>query len=159
MTLGDAAGGTPLEGHVLQGKDAIKGEHRDAIETRRGVTDLTSANLEGVYSAGSPNAPHWDYAVGWQSGGVARCWFIEAHPANTRHVGAMLDKQQATRARLMSDAPAILALADATRSARCAPVWRWLATGARVDIHRNMPAARRLAQAGISMPARRLELR
>ncbi|MBM3493606.1 MAG: hypothetical protein FJX72_04680 [Armatimonadetes bacterium] len=159
MTLGDAAEGTPLEGHVLKGKDAIKGEHRNAIATGRGVTGLTSVNLEEAYSAGSPNAPHWDYAVGWQSGGMARCWFIEAHPANTRHVGAMLDKRKATRARLDSDAPAALALAEATRTALRSPVWRWLATGAHVDIHPNMPAARLLATAGIVMPARRLSLR
>lgn len=141
------------------GKGAIKGEHRDRISTAGGVTLLDSANLEEALGPLAPCDPQWDYAIGWKALTSDHCCFVEVHPANTRHVDDVVRKKQAATKLLTQHAPAMLGLSDRTRRRTGKPVWHWITTDAHVGIHPNTPAWRRLREAGISMPARHLELR
>lgn len=159
MVLAEVARGTPFEPYVKSGKDAIKGEHRDRVTVSRGCTLTDTANLEEALGSLSPSDPRWDYAIGWKALESDNCCFVEVHPANTRHVDDVVRKKMAATKLLVQHAPGMLDTADRTRRRTKQPVWHWIRTDAHVDIHPNMPAWRKLRQAGISRPVRRLELR
>lgn len=159
MVLGKASQGTPLSPYVQSGKLAIKGEHRDRVSTSGASSVIDSVNLEKALSSLSPGAPQWDYAIGWISSGTDSCCFVEVHPANTLQVEEIVRKKTSAAALLTQHAPKVMRLADQTRLRIGKPVWRWITTGAHVGIHANTPAARRLRQAGVSMPTRHVELR
>lgn len=158
MVLAGAAEGTPLEAHVRPGKDALKGEHRSRIEASRQARITETMDLEAALRGQDPNSPFWDYAVGWLTRQIACCCFVEVHPANTRQVDQILRKKKAVEMVLQRQAPRVLELAETTRLRMALPVWRWLATEASVGIHANTPQARRLREAGLSMPVRKLVL-
>ncbi len=149
MVLAEAAEGTPLEAHVRPGKAALKGEHRSRIEASRQARITDTMDLEAALRGLDPNSPRWDYAVGWLKGQTPCCCFVEVHPANTRQVDQILRKKKAVEMVLQRQAPRVLELADTTRLRMALPVWPWLA---------NTPRARRLREAGVSMPLRKLVL-
>ncbi len=159
MVLGGATQGTPLEPYVRSGKGAIKGEHRDRITVSNGCTLTDTANLEAALGPLAPSDPRWDYAIGWKALTSESCCLVEVHPANTRHVDDVVRKKAAASTLLKKIAPGMLVLADRTRRRTEKPVWHWITTDAHVGIHPGTPAWRRLREAGISMPARHLELR
>ena len=156
LVPGKASQVTPVEPYVKTGKDAVKGEHRDIVSAARGRL-VDSANLEDPLGSLSPADPQWDHAIGWVSSEEASCCFVEVHRANMRQADDVLRKKTAATQALEQHAPGVLALSKQTRLRTDKP-GRWITTDAHVGIHPNTPAARRLREAGISMPSRHLML-
>jgi|GEM_PF-2214479 hypothetical protein len=158
MTLGAAAAGTPVGAYVKPGKAAMAACDRSRVDTVGAANLRETAGLEAAFKSLFPQEPHWDYAAGWTSNDCELCCYIEVHSANTEQVDAVIAKKKATEARLKKHAPQLYALGEQSRTQLGLAVWHWVATDARVRIHANMPAARRLAAAGIGRPVRKLVL-
>lgn len=99
--------------------------------------------------------PHlWDYGLGFrQLNGQEVAIWIEVHTASTTEVSVVLRKHAWLRGWLRDEAPALDELTQ--QGGR----FVWLATEAGVHIQANSPQARRLRQAGLDLPRRRLGLR
>lgn len=158
MVLGKAAAGTPIGSYVKPGKIALKGEHRSLVSISDDSSLSDSVNLKKALSSLSPSDPQWDYAVGWIASKSESCCFVEVHPANTRQADEIVRKKMAAGKLLLQHAPKLIGLAEQTRRRIGKPVWHWVATDAHVAVHPGTPAARRLAEAGVSMPTRRVKL-
>lgn len=146
----------PVDGAYRPGKQALRGEHRDLVDCddpRRftGSINLEEALAQSTMALGNP----WDYGVGFRerSGQETAIW-IEVHPAYTSEVSAVLRKLQWLRAWLEKEAPALNVLS----SGRPDGHFFWLSTATGVHITPGSPQARRLRQAGLPMPQRRLRL-
>jgi hypothetical protein len=151
MKFRSAVLATPvLEGHYREGLQALRHVDRSRVKatnTRRiqGSVDLDSA-LSGVV----PNAPTWDYGIGYaENRNKHHAIWLEVHPATSgRNVMEVRDKLEWLRAWLPKSAPALRSLATH---------YVWVATG-RVAINRNTPQYRQIAQLGLLFRARQVDL-
>ena len=150
------AGGT-VAAAFRPGKQALKAEHRDLVrckDSRRftGGVDLDAAL---ALQPGFEESNRWDYGLGYRlsNGSEAAIW-VEVHPAHAGEVDRVIDKLKWLQGWLRASAPALRGL---TQLFPGSP-FVWLATGAGTHIPPHTPQARRLAQAGLGMPKRRLEL-
>jgi hypothetical protein len=132
------------------GLRALTDKHRECIKPGTAQI-LGSVNLDAALCPRYPDASRWDYAIGMQKNNSSYAIWIEFHPANTSNVEEVLEKLRWLKEWLSSKAPK-LHLLTPPRAA-----YHWLATGG-VHITRNSRQARQLAQAGLMMPRKVLNL-
>ena len=148
---------------AVEATDSIAAAYRAGLQAvpgvdraRMTVNDTArlggSVNLDAALSGAQPNAPRWDYGVGWKmSNARDNVIWIEVHPASTSNVKEMVAKVDWLRLWLRDDAP------DLDRLTRRKPAFVWIASGA-VHIPKNSPQFRRLAGAGIRYPCKHLTI-
>lgn len=105
-----------------------------------------SVDLDSCLQHRHPNAARWDYLIGY----AGRAYFIEVHPATTRNVGEVINKLRWLKNWLESTGAAL-------KPIRGEQPYRWVARG-KVAILPRSRQARRLAEAGLSLPKRRVHL-
>ena len=132
------------------GLRALTDEHRERVEPGE-VKILGSVNIEETLHRRYPNEPHWDYAIGVQKGNMPYAVWLEVHPASTSNVSEVLSKLRWLKEWLSSQATQLHALTPPQRA------YHWIATNG-VHVVPNSPQARQLAQAGLTMPRRILNL-
>jgi hypothetical protein len=132
------------------GLRALTDKHRECIKPGTAQI-LGSVNLEDALRQIYPNEPCWDYTIGMRKDTALYAIWVEFHPANTSNVKEVLEKLRWLKEWLSSKAPELHRLTP-PRAA-----YHWLATGG-VHITRNSPQARQLAQAGLMMPRKVLNL-
>lgn len=106
--------------------------------------------LGSLYLEGAVPSARWDYGIGIQRGNATEAVWVEIHPACTSEVGRVIDKLHWLKDWLRQQAPDLWALTPSN-------AYYWVATNG-VHITRDSPQARSLAQAGLTMPRRVLEL-
>lgn len=132
------------------GLRALTDKHRGCIKPGTAQI-LGSVNLDAALCPRYPDASRWDYAIGMQKNNSSYAIWIEFHPASTPNVKEVLEKLRWLKEWLSSKAPELHRLTP-PRAA-----YHWLATGG-VHITRNSRQARQLAQAGLMMPRKVLNL-
>lgn len=105
-----------------------------------------SVDLDGCLQTQYPNAPRWDYLIGY----AGRAYFVEVHPATTRNVDEVINKLRWLKNWLETTGAAL-------KPIRGEQPYRWVASG-KVAILAGSPQARRLAEAGLSLPKRQVHL-
>lgn len=144
----------------MAGLRALAGPHRAGVSISEPRRLQHSVNLDGAISATRSTGKQWDYIVGWCTAqGADCCCFVEVHPANAAHVGDVVAKKHDAEVWLAESARPVAELGAASAGVIGGPVWHWVATEATITIRAGSPQSRRLAQAGISGPKRRVELR
>lgn len=111
---------------------------------------LGSVNLDAALRQHYPNAPRWDYGIGIQKSKPWALW-VEVHPAGTSNVDEVLKKLAWLKDWLAHSAQPLYNLTPQQSA------YHWLATDG-VHINPNSPQARRLAEAGLTMPRKVLNL-
>ena len=82
---------TAVAGAYRPGKQALPGQHRSLVTCADSRRLTGSVNLDAALQASLPNAPRWDYGLGYQPvSGAERAVWIEVHPAATSNVGEVL---------------------------------------------------------------------
>lgn len=146
---------TAVAGAYRPGKQALPGQHRSLVTCADSRRLTGSVNLDAALQASLPNAPRWDYGLGYQPvSGAERAVWIEVHPAATSNVGEVLRKLYWLRSWLSRQGRALNRLTQGTSGVQ---PFVWIATG-HVGINANSPQRRRLNQSGLGMPRRRLTL-
>lgn len=159
MTFEEAvkAGPQEIQDAYQPGKQALKGSHREQVSCSDSRRLTGSIDLDDALSTAPDHAAanRWDYGLGFHTGTREIAIWIEIHPAAAGEVGTVLRKYEWLRRWLRDEAPALnqLTPSDASQS------FVWLATPAGVLIRPGSHEARRLNQAGISLPRRKLELK
>lgn len=143
---------TPQLGAVAYhfGLKAIRGKYGKRI-TFVTAQILGSVDLDATLESHYPNDSRWDYGIGVQKDGKALALWVEFHPAQTSNVEEVLKKLRWLKNWLGAHAPALLEITP-SKSA-----YHWLATNG-VHIIPNSPQARRLAQEGLTLPRKTLNL-
>ncbi len=133
-----------------QGIQAIPGVDRARISISDTARLGGSINLDAALSGTLPNAPRWDYGVGWEiSNARDGVVWIEVHPASTSNVKEMVAKVGWLRQWLVDESPDLNTLTGRK------PTFVWIASGS-VHIPKNSPQFRQLAGSGIRYPRRHL---
>lgn len=136
--------GGDLAGGAHPGLGALKAEHRPRI--RAETVASCSIDLDRHRQPVEPDVDRWDYVITLRDSDAAIA--IEPHPAVASEVDGVIRKKEWAEALLASHAPAITV-----------QKWVWL-TGSDQEPYfaRTHPAARRLADAGITFPLVRVDL-
>ena len=162
MNFKDGVAAVPaLRGAFQPGKKALKGEHRALVTCKNERQFRGSIDLDGALATTSAHTGQhrWDYGLGYQArNGIEVAVWIEVHPATTSEVGCILQKLDWLKSYLRNHAPDLNLMTLTPRIDDSVPAFVWLATNAGVHITANSPQARRLSQAGLSMPRRLLRL-
>ncbi len=109
-----------------------------------------SLNLDAALQAAQPDAPRWDYGIGYRRSDREEAFWVEVHPASSDNVSEVLEKLAWLRKWLKNEASS---LQELTRGG-----FYWVATGGSVAITRHSRQARQLAKAGLRGPWRVLSL-
>lgn len=138
------------------GKQAL-GKHSDKVICGRGKADRRftgSVNLDEALRDTYPDAPRWDYGLGFRFGkrSEVAIW-VEVHPAHTGEVEGFLKKLEWLKGWLRESAEALWELTRQNPK----QAYFWLASGG-VHISKDSPQARRLSQAGVGFPREVIEL-
>ncbi|MGC8785380.1 MAG: hypothetical protein ACP5RN_13465, partial [Armatimonadota bacterium] len=141
--LGDSAWQPGLQ---ALGQDS---QHVRCTDTRRLAG---SVFLDEALKEQYPDAPRWDYGIGWRESFQEVAVWIEVHPAYTGEVDTVLRKLQWLNRWLATSASTLNAITPHDKR----PFY-WVATDG-VHIPRNSPQARRLFQSGLRYPVRVLRL-
>jgi hypothetical protein len=160
MTFKDAVTAVPELKEAFQpGKQALKREHRALVACKAERRFQGSVDLDGTLASIPAHAkqPRWDYGIGYQApDGKEMAVWLEVHPASTGEVECVLQKLKWLKAYLRNHASELWTLSQ--RADDSVPAFVWLATGGGVHITPNSPQIRRLSQAGLAMPRRKLDL-
>ena len=139
----------------MQGKGAVDNRHRQQIGAGKAVVIVGSINLDKHFQQAEPNANRWDYAVGFKRRGEFLIW-IECHPASSaREVAAVIKKLDWLKAKLAL--PEFSKLAGLTRKSPGDQQFCWLYRGSNA-LRAGGKEEKRLAQHGMRLPQRRLEI-
>lgn len=106
--------------------------------------------LGSIYLEESILSARWDYGIGIKKDKKIEAVWVEVHPAYTSEVDRVIEKLRWLKDWLRQQAPDLWALTPSN-------AYYWVATNG-VHITRDSPQARSLAQAGLTMPRRVLEL-
>lgn len=153
--------GTPYDAAARPGKQALNamvGQAVSIADTRRftGSIDLD------LCLAGNPahaNEPRWDYGLGFVSPGTGiRCavW-IESHNATPGDVAQVVKKLQWLKRWLGNYRAELLPMTHSAEREMGSSPYIWHAVGP-VSINKGSSARRTLAQAGLSMPTKKIRL-
>ena len=151
MKFRRAVEGTPDVANAYRpGLQAVPPVDRRRMTCSKAAKLAGSINLDEAVKALYPNAARWDYGIGLSlSRQDDRVIWVEVHPAVTSNVKDMIRKLDWLRNWLRTSAPKIRTLGENQ--------FHWIASG-RVDILRNSPQTRVLAQSGIRFPTRHVDL-
>ena len=149
MTFVEAVNSTPsIRAHLKSGLKALRNMDRGRVSCD-GRRLRGSVDIDGALRRFHPNAPRWDYAVGFgkarQQDSVA---WLEVHPASSLHIGEVLRKLHWLKLWLTNEA------SELNRLPLC---FCWIATGT-ISFGRGSPQARRIAQAGLRFPVKHADL-
>ena len=147
MTFAQALESCPrLKPHAREGLRAL-GNNRSRVTTThtrliRGSIDVEAAQraISGQYT--------WDYGIGFAAESGELAIWVEVHPANSLHVGIILDKLQSLLEFLTEHAPGMR---------RLPPRYVWLATKG-VGIAPDSRERRRLNARGVILRSKQLDL-
>jgi hypothetical protein len=134
-----------LAGCARGGLDALEAEHSRLIEG--GASVASTVPLDRCRQPQEPDARRWDYVLALREG--SRGLAVEVHHAAASKVEVLIAKRAWAVELLRRECPALHVEA-----------WCWVAspeTGA-ILFTRHHPLARKLAEAGITFPVRRLRL-
>ena len=142
----------PVSSAYNPGLQALKRGHRSLVSAS--TTRLTgSIDLDAALQADQPNAPRWDYGIGYRDGNRERAIWIEVHGAQTNKVKEVINKLRWLKDWL-NDAGR--PLGHLTRTDKRLPAFVWLAS-ASIKLPPTSPQARLASQEGI-IPRRALKL-
>ncbi|RMD68020.1 MAG: hypothetical protein D6819_10380 [Gammaproteobacteria bacterium] len=127
------------------------GTHASKIRPQDPRRLTGSVDLDRALARTHPNAPRWDYGIGYDLGHREAAYWIEVHPANTSNVREVIQKLIWLKGFLQQNAP----LWHLTQNA--GNPYRWIASG-KVNISRNTPQFRQLSQSGLGMPTSNLAI-
>ena len=151
MTFREAVGGTPsLRDAYRQGLQALSARDAKRLRVKDSRRLTGRVNLDEALRAAQPEAPRWDYGIGYRHSHQEEAIWLEVHPASSRHVDEVLTKLRWLHEWLKGQAPDLHKL---TRAG-----FYWIATDGQVALSRHSPQARRLAKAGLRGPWRVLHL-
>lgn len=143
---------SPVAEVFCEGKQALRGAHRELVECWNPYRFSGSIDLDTALSRTHSQAPRWDYGLRITRGeGEAAIW-VEVHTATTGEVKRVLEKLAWLKNWLRDEAPALHSLSRE----QAFGTYHWVSTEAGTHIPANSPQARRLAQAGLLLPRRRL---
>jgi hypothetical protein len=151
MTFREAVEATPsVQSHYRAGLEALP--DGDAARIRCGAPRrLTgSINLDAALRQQQPNAPRWDFGIGYRRKGTEVGIWVEVHPASSTSIATMLAKLAWLKGWLKAQAPYLWKLTQGD--------YHWISTDARIAITPNSRQAKRLAAVGLRGPARVLRL-
>lgn len=137
------------------GLGAMRSPHASKVRPANARHLTGSLDVDGALASDPVHgaAHRWDYGVGYgASTDTERVVWIEVHPASTSDVKTVLAKLAWLKRYLADEAPE---LAQLTRRA---PRWVWLATDAGTHIRAGTSASRLLAQHGLRLPTRVVDL-
>lgn len=142
QTFKSAVMATPaVSSHYKRGLQGLRPVDRERISTQNPQRLSGSVNLDAAID--QPNNPVWDYGVGYRPSGAHShhddVYWVEVHPANSRHVNDVIAKLNWLKEWLKRDAPR-LRLLGAT--------FVWVASGA-VALPPKSPKRRVIASYGI----------
>lgn len=152
MTFRQAVEATPsVAAHYQKGLWALSAGDTARIRCANTRRLTGSVNVDSALQAAEPNAPRWDYGIGYCRGNNDVAVWVEVHPASSTSITDMLRKLQWLRDWLRTQAPALAALTQGD--------YYWVSTDATIAITPNSPQAKRLAAAGLRGPMRVLHLK
>ena len=139
------------------GKQAIKREYRDQIDTGKSVALRGSLDMDKHFQNLEPSANRWDYAVGFKSTSHFVIW-VEAHAANSSHeIDAVLKKLLWLKSKLKTKNFSYLnKLTNRAGQLNFRP-YRWIYSG-KMSFRSGGKEEKRLAQAGMRLPERKLQI-
>lgn len=151
MTFREAVQATPsVRSAYRPGLQALSDSDAARIRAANSGRLTGSLNLDSALLAAQPNAPRWDYGIGFRRSRQEEALWVEVHPASSTSVNKMLEKLAWLRQWLEDDAPSLEKLTQGG--------FYWIATDGRVAISAHSQQARRLAKAGLYGPLRVLFL-
>jgi hypothetical protein len=151
ITFADAVRDCGLLQAALQtGLQALRAADRSRVSVVHSRRIVGSIDIDAATRQQHPHDPRWDYAVGCQNSSNAHfVHWIEVHPANSRHVDEVIQKQNWLRGWVS---------AHASKLHQLPAKYYWVASG-RVALPPSSPQRRRLAQSGIHFAGAHLRLR
>jgi hypothetical protein len=142
---------TPTVAHAYRvGLQALLANDRGRIVCKRPRKLTGSVHLDAALAATLPNAPRWDYGIGYGRGADERAVWVEVHPASSTSIDAILRKLAWLKSWLQGEAPKLHAITKDD--------YYWIATDGPISITATSPQAKRLALAGLQRPRRQLTL-
>jgi hypothetical protein len=129
----------------LQALSAVDRARIDCTETRKLAGSI---NLDAELQTRYPNDSRWDYGVAWREAEDDQVFWLEVHPANSKHVDDVLKKMEWLRNWLRENAPLLKQMQG---------IFIWVATGA-VALPNNSPQRKRIAARGLHFAGSRLSL-
>lgn len=139
----------------LQGKEAIKRQHRQQVRVGSGARAVGSVDIDTHFQRTEPNANRWDYVVGFKRGKEFVIW-IEAHPASSqRDVDTVIKKFEWLKYKLAEEG--FHAMSVLTGLAPAESRYCWLYRGS-CRFRTGGQEQRRLAKCGMGLPKRFLEI-
>lgn len=143
----------PVSSAYNPGLQALDRGHRSLVIGADTSRLTGSIDLDAALKADQPNAPRWDYGIGYRDGNRERAIWIEVHGAQTNKVKEVVKKLRWLKDWL-NDAGQ--PLAHLTLSDRHLPAFVWLAS-ASIKLPSTTPQAKLASQEGI-FPRRILNL-
>ncbi len=151
MSFRAAVAATPAVAAAYRaGLQALPANDRARIACSRPRRLTGSIHLDHALAASHPNAPRWDYGIGYRRGSDEWAVWVEVHPASSTGIGGMLAKLAWLKTWLQGEAPKLHAITKGD--------YYWLSTDGPIAITANSPQAKRLALAGLRGPRRQLSL-
>ena len=144
--------------HASAGKQAMSAGYRGQVTVAGRYRFTESVDLDQHFSNAEPNANRWDYGVGFKHENGEFIIWIEPHPASSsKEVDVILKKLAWLKSKLRSrDYDGLYKLTYAREDKNKRP-FRWIYSGA-MNIKRGSKEAKRLAQKGMKLPERRIEI-
>jgi hypothetical protein len=151
MSFREAVEATPsVCRHYQPGLQALSQGDAKCIRCRKPRRLTGSINVDRALQSTEPNAPRWDYGIGYRRGNKEVAVWVEVHPASSKHVTDVMNKLKWLKDWLRTQAPALAALTQGD--------YYWVSTDGTIAITPNSPQAKRLAAAGLRGPMRFLQL-
>lgn len=129
-----------LRVHLKSGLQALRASDRRRLRARDSRRLAGSIDVDSALASALPNAPRWDYGVGYRPSNRASdvVHWVEVHPATQREVKAIEAKLEWLKKWIDVNATDLAALD------RC---FVWVSSG-KTHLTPTSPALRRLAQKG-----------
>ena len=147
MSFALAVEATPeVRGALRPGLAALATAHRNRVRYRASRDLRGSIDIDRATAARYPNAPRWDYVVGWKPHGASAdvvSW-IEVHPATPHGATEVLTKLRWLRRWLRMASPAL---------ERLPREFVWIASG-KVSPNLTNSLGPKLAQQGLTFAGR-----
>ena len=143
----------PVSSAYNPGLQALKRTHRRLVIYSDSSSLTGSIDLDAALAADQPNAPRWDYGIGFRDGNRERAFWIEVHGAQTNKVRDVIRKLHWLKDWL---ADAGRPLGRLTEANGHPPAFVWLAS-ASIRLPPTAPQAKLAFQEGI-FPRKTLDL-
>ncbi|MEA3283603.1 MAG: hypothetical protein U9Q00_01320 [Synergistota bacterium] len=141
--------GDVFKGHCKDGRKALKGSDKNLVKAVDSRRISGSLDMDEAWRIEYPNAPRWDYCIGYDLNGGEVVYYLEVHPAETSEVSSVIEKARFLRKRMPLDAHSLW---DIRRSLV------WVASG-RINIPpKHARKRKQLASEGVKGPERFLTL-